>query len=44
MNNDADFKRRLAKLKLRALALEFTELRIQAEYCQWSTSRPNNVI
>ncbi len=31
MNNDPDFKRRLAKLKLRASALEFTELRIQAD-------------
>ena len=40
MNNNADFKRRLAKLKLRALALEFTELRIQANIANGRPAGP----
>ena len=40
MDNNADFKRRLAKLKLRALALEFTELRIQADIANGRPAGP----
>ena len=40
MIEDSDFKRRLAKLKLRALALEFTELRIQANIANGRPAGP----
>lgn len=37
---DPDFSRKLAKLKLRALALEFTELRIQADIAKGRPAGP----
>ena len=40
MSDDPNFKRRLAKLKLRALALEFTELRIQADIANGRPAGP----
>jgi alkylation response protein AidB-like acyl-CoA dehydrogenase len=38
--NDPDFEARLAKLKLRAHALEFTELRIQADIANGRPAGP----
>mgnify|MGYP006415444981 CR=1 FL=1 len=40
MKNDPDFMNRLAKLKLRAHALEFTELRIQADIANGRPAGP----
>jgi alkylation response protein AidB-like acyl-CoA dehydrogenase len=40
MKNDSDFMTRLAKLKLRAHALEFTELRIQADIANGRPAGP----
>ncbi len=40
MSNDPNFKRRLAKLKLSVLALEFTELRIQANIANGRPAGP----
>ena len=40
MCRDPDFARKLAKLKLRALALEFTELRVQADIAKGRSAGP----